>query len=100
MSHKRLLKDFSFGFELEATYNRSQTNTDFLKEKFDELLNGTGNMHGDGSLRSPSGWSTFEYASPVIQFTPQNIKMVVDFFDKLPSLFVKTNFFKLISLKL
>ena len=91
MSHKRLLKDFSFGFELEATYNRSQTNTDFLKEKFDELLNGTGNMHGDGSLRSPSGWSTFEYASPVIQFTPQNIKMVVDFFDKLPSLFVKTN---------
>ena len=91
MSKKRLLKDFSFGFELEGIYERDYTTVEYLKDKFDSLLNGKGNMHGDGSLRSPHGWDTFEYASPVIQFTPKNIKMVIDFFDTLPSLHVKTN---------
>ena len=33
----------------------------------------------------------FEYASPVIQFTPKNIQMVVKFFDALPSMYVKIN---------
>jgi len=91
MSKKRLLNEFSFGFELEGTYDHSATNYHYLKDKFDEMLHGEGNMHGDGSLRAEPGYSTFEYASPVIQFTPKNIQMVVKFFDALPSMYVKIN---------
>lgn len=91
MSNKRLLKDFSFGFELEGTYDNYEINTSRLKHKFDSMLGGEGSMHGDGSLRAEGGYSTFEYASPVIQFTPVNIQKVIKFLDSLPSMFVKIN---------
>lgn len=91
MSNRKLLSNFYFGFELEGTYDDSETSSRFLENKFNEMLNGTGNMHGDGSLRADYGFRTFEYASPVIQFTPKNIQMVVKFLDSLPSLFVKIN---------
>lgn len=91
MSNKRLLNEFSFGFELEGTYNHHETTSRSLKSKFDELLCGEGSMHGDGSLRAEIGYSTFEYASPVFKFTPQNVNMVINFLDSLPSLYVKIN---------
>ena len=91
MSNRKLLSNFYFGFELEGTYDDSETSSRFLEEKFNEMLDGTGYMHGDGSLRADYGFRTFEYSSPVIQFTPKNVQMVVKFFDALPSLFVKIN---------
>lgn len=91
MSKKRLLNEFSFGFELEGTYNHEETNSRDLASKFNSMLGGEGNMHGDGSLRSDYGYSCFEYSSPVIQFTPSNIRKVIKFLDSLPSLHVKIN---------
>ena len=91
MSKKRLLNEFYFGFELEGTYNHYNTHREALKNKFDRLLDGEGSMHSDGSLRAESGYSTFEYSSPVIQFTPRNVNMVIKFLDMLPSLHVKVN---------
>ena len=91
MSNKRLLNEFSFGFELEGTYNNHETNPSYLKDKFDAMLGGIGNMHGDGSIRCEYGYSPFEYASPVIKFTPKNIQKVVKFLDSLPRMFVSIN---------
>ena len=91
MSNKRLLKDFSFGFELEGTFNHHEITSSNLKRKFDRMLGGEGSMHGDGSLRAECGYTTFEYASPVIQFTPSNIQKVIAFLDSLPSMYVKIN---------
>lgn len=91
MSKKHLLNDFSFGFELEGTYDHYNTSRATLETQFNKLLNGEGSMHSDGSLRAESGYSTFEYSSPVIQFTPRNINMVIKFLDSLPSLHVKIN---------
>ena len=83
MSNKKLLSNFYFGFELEGTYDDSETSSRYLEDKFNEMLNGAGFMHDDGSLRADYGFRTFEYSSPVIQFTPKNIQMVVKFFDSL-----------------
>lgn len=91
MSNKKLLNQFYFGFELEGTYNYSAIDRYQLTKEFNKRLNGQGDMHGDGSLRADYGYETFEYSSPVIQFTPKNLKMVLDFFDSLPSLNVKIN---------
>lgn len=91
MSNKKLLNQFYFGFELEGTYNYSAIDRYQLTKEFNKRLNGQGDMHGDGSLRADYGYDTFEYSSPVIQFTPKNLKMVLDFFDSLPSLNVKIN---------
>lgn len=91
MSNKRLLNEFSFGFELEGTYDNRETNPSYLKDKFDSMLGGIGNMHGDGSIRCDYGYSPFEYASPVITFTPKNIEKVVKFLDSLPRLYVSVN---------
>lgn len=91
MSNKKLLNEFYFGFELEGTFDQSMNDYSSLTLKFDELLKGHGNMHRDGSLRSEYGYSCFEYSSPVIQFTPMSINMVIKFLDSLPSLGVKIN---------
>lgn len=91
MSNKKLLNQFYFGFELEGTYNYSAIDRYQLTKEFNKRLNGQGDMHHDGSLRADYGYDTFEYSSPVIQFTPKNLKMVLDFFDSLPSLNVKIN---------
>ena len=91
MSNKKLLNQFYFGFELEGTYNYSAIDRYQLTKEFNTRLNGQGDMHHDGSLRADYGYDTFEYSSPVIQFTPKNLKMVLDFFDSLPSLNVKIN---------
>lgn len=91
MSNKKLLNQFYFGFELEGTYKYHTIDRSQLANEFNKRLNGQGDMHGDGSLRADSGYDTFEYSSPVIQFTPKNLKMVLDFFDSLPSLNVKIN---------
>jgi len=91
MSRKHLLRDFTIGFELEGTYDRYNTNRDELANKLDNLLGGKGVMHSDGSLRAASGYLTFEYSSPVIQYTPKNIKMVLNCLDQLPDLHVVIN---------
>ena len=91
MSNKKLLNQFYFGFELEGTYNYNVIDRYQLTKEFNKRLNGQGDMHHDGSLRADYGYETFEYSSPVIQFTPKNLKMVLDFFDSLPSLNVKIN---------
>ena len=91
MSRKHLLRDFTIGFELEGTYDRYNTNREELTNKLDSLLGGKGVMHSDGSLRAASGYLTFEYSSPVIQYTPKNIKMVLNCLDKLPELHVVIN---------
>ena len=91
MSNKKLLNEFYFGFELEGTFDKSIDDYSGLTLKFDTMLNGNGNMHCDGSLRCEYGYDCFEYSSPVIQFTPKNINMVIKFLDTLPSLGVKIN---------
>lgn len=91
MSNKKLLNEFSFGFELEGTVDTNEYTLSSLSEKFDKLLNGCGYMHSDGSLRAEYGYRTFEYSSPVFKFTPSNIKMVIAFLDSLPLLSVKIN---------
>ena len=91
---KSLLKsDFTIGFELEGVCDSKEIeDRDILGSKFDEVL-GNGNMHRDGSLRlnKNNGGFTFEYSSPVINYTPYNINKVVSFLDSLPKYGVSTN---------
>ena len=90
---KILKSSFSFGFELEAVNDCSQFNTrEDLFDKFCEILGDEGNMHRDGSLRCGKyGGFTFEYSSPVFQYTPANISKVVSFLNGLNSIGVHTN---------
>ena len=93
MNRKLLtFNDFSFGFELEGLLNKKRTKSQ-LKKDLDSLLNlgSNGNMHNDGSLIGDANHSTFEYSSPVIPFTVENLEKFIKLMDKLPKLGVYTD---------
>lgn len=89
---KHLKSIFKIGFELEGNVDSRVNDRNTLTTILDNLLGGTGEMHYDGSIRRTNGTDvTFEYASPVIDYTPSNINMVIKCLDKLPELGVTTN---------
>lgn len=90
---KKLKSDFTIGFELEGVLNRSINSRDNLYDELNRMLGGNGDMHYDGSIRysSLNNETSFEYASPIIDYTPGNVNNIIKCLDKLPSLGVKTN---------
>ena len=88
MSKIKLLNDFSFGFELEGTFDSNLISREELNYQMDEFLGGKGNMQYDGSLRTSTSPNyrrfneCFEYSSPVINFTYANMNKVIKFLDK------------------
>ena len=97
MSKIKLLNDFSFGFELEGTFDSNLISREELNYQMDEFLGGKGNMQYDGSLRTSTSPQyrrfneCFEYSSPVINFTYANMNKVIKFLDKLPEWNVRIN---------
>lgn len=87
----KLKSDFSFGFELEGIYNTSMTSRDNVFDKLNEMLGGQGEMHYDGSINYKDNETSFEYASPVLKYTPSNIIKVLTCLDSLPKIGVRTN---------
>lgn len=105
-----LTSDFSIGFELEGIcdlpphkneqgeretlylpgYHSGQTPSGgarVLLNRIDNFLGfGKGKIERDGSLNTNgvTGW-TFEYGSPIIPFTPANLKKILSFLDALPT---------------
>ena len=89
---KHLKSDFSFGFELEGLledHKRLST----LKNKLDKFFDNEGSMDTDGSIRQTKACSgrPFEYASPVIKYSPTNLSIFLNFLDNLPEFGVKVN---------
>ena len=52
----------------------------------DKLYTSSGRTHYDGSVKNfARGYQSFEYSSPVMKYTPKNIKKIKDFFKNMES---------------
>jgi hypothetical protein len=95
LNEKLLVNEFKFGFELEAIIDGYDEDT--WEEGYEEIQHiffgyfvEKGSVDDDGSIESSSGL-TFEWASPVLSFTPQTIKQCITFLDDLPKYNIHTN---------
>jgi hypothetical protein len=73
--------EFKFGFELEAYSNMKDFSFDNIKKEFKKYFGSNINIVEDTSLTSnPNG---FEFPTPVMQFTPLNIKNCIYFLNEI-----------------
>ncbi len=90
---RKLKSDFTFGFELEGVVNTCVNTRDDLFTVLNDNFGGCGEMHYDGSIRYNRHNSeiSFEYSSPVFNYTPANVEKVLKCLDKLPTFGVSVN---------
>lgn len=90
---RKLKSDFTFGFELEGVVNTNVNTRDDLFTLLNENFGDCGDMHYDGSIRYNryNSETSFEYSSPIFNYTPSNIVKVLKCLDKLPTFGVSVN---------
>lgn len=90
---RKLKSEFTFGFELEGVLNTNVNSRDKLFDILNNDLEDCGDMHYDGSIRYSryNGETSFEYASPIFNYTPSNVDKVLKCLDNLPNYGVSVN---------
>lgn len=90
---RKLKSDFTFGFELEGVVNTNVNTRDDLFTLLNENFGDCGDMHYDGSIRYNryNNETSFEYSSPIFNYTPANVVKVLKCLDKLPTFGVSVN---------
>jgi hypothetical protein len=97
LKEKFLISEFKFGFELEAFYkNASNSSKEDAYRDIISLVSDyytdLGRIEGDASLKADDIDDTpFEWASPVMNFTPHNVKNTIDFLSRLGGKGIYTN---------